>query len=280
MVSGNARILAVANTGAAAAQLLAIDPVVLPAGTTYVTNCGSTLAPGAMCTITITPGAVATAVPGALASTPVPVVIQGSNTNTGTADVHVLDYGSFYQGGHVFALDDTTAHSASVGGKVAASTGVMQPWSAGPAVFDVVGTTDTSTGPAPACNGKFDGACNTDLIVSAPLHVGVSLPTYAAGVCRSATLSTYADWYLPAICEMASGAVGCPSGETVQEKLADPGFAVFPESWSSTQSSQIGNPALFAWTHQFAPNAGSSNGFGFKTNPGAIAASCVRKLTP
>ena len=283
-VSGNQRVLTVANTGADAALLMTVDPGVFPAGTSSATTCGSTLAPGATCTITISPGASPSAVPGVLASAAVPVVVHGGNTNTLTADVYVLDYGSFYQGGQVFAMDDTTANSTSVGGKVAAMTGLKPSWSfdkvgGSATVFDVVGVTDTSVGPAPACDARFDGACNTELIVAHPRHDTVPLASYAAGVCRSATLNSFSDWYLPAICEMAGGGgAACPGGETMDEKLRVPGYASFPDSWSSTQASF--NPGPFAWVNTFASASGAGPTFNFKGNLGFMAASCVRQLTP
>ncbi|MDO9434442.1 hypothetical protein [Hydrogenophaga sp.] len=283
-VSGNPRVLTVANIGADAALLLSVDPGVFPAGTSSATTCGSTLAPGATCTITISPGTSPSAVPGVLASAAVPVVIQGSNTNTLTADVHVLAYGSFYQGGQVFAMDDTTPNSGSVGGKVAATTGLKPGWSVdkvsgGFTVFDVAGVADNSVGPAPACDAKFDGACNTDLIVGHPRHDTIPPADYAAGMCRSATLNSYSDWYLPAICEMAAGGtVGCPGGETMDEKLQVPGYATFPDSWSSTQTSF--DPFALVWVETFTSVPGAGPSIYFKGITGAMAASCVRKLTP
>ncbi len=279
-VSGASRSVSVVNTGAHPATLVEVDPaVVFPAGTTYLNHC-ATLAPGATCTITITPGAVASAPPGALAPVPVSMAVRGSNTNTPTVQVHVLDYGSVYQGGHVFALDDATPPSASIGGKVAIAgdSTALYNWSqhnvAPGAVFEIPGVTDNSAGPLPFCNGKFDGACNTQRIVSAPEHVGVPLTGYAAGACR-ATINGYADWYLPAICELSdSASTGCTSGESVQERLHRPGHVSFPTSWSSTQWS-VG-PVALAWFHAFAPPGGGSAGM-FKGVPTAV--SCVRQLT-
>ena len=279
--SGASRSFAVLNTGAHPATWVEVDPTVaLPPGTTYLSNCG-TLAPGASCSITIDPGAVASAVPGGTVSTSVSLAVRGSNTNTPTVDVFVLDYGSFYQGGHVFALSDAGPFTESVGGKVAiaGASGSLYAWSqhkvAPAAVFEVPGVSDDSTGPLPSCDGKFDGACNTQLIVAADDHAGVPLANYAAGACR-ATLNSYADWYLPAICELSgSPAAGCISGETVQEKLQTPGHASFPDSWSSTQWS-VG-PTALAWFHAFASPPGGNSAGTFKGIPTAV--SCVRQLT-
>lgn len=280
-VSGASRSFNVLNTGTAPALLVEVDPAVaFPPGTTYLHNC-STLAPGASCTVTIDPGAVASAVPGAAASASVSMAVRGSNTNTPSVDVYVLDYGSLYQGGHVFAFSDVGPFTESVGGKVATAgpSGSLYTWSqhnvAPAAVFEIPGVSDNSVGPLPSCDGKFDGACNTQLIVAADDHAGVPLSNYAAGACR-ATLNSYADWYLPAICELSgSPAAGCISGETVQEKLQTPGHASFPDSWSSTQWS-VG-PTALAWFHAFASPPGGNSAGTFKGIPTAV--SCARQLT-
>lgn len=277
--SGSARSFTVTNTGASPALLVEVDPaVVLPLGTTYLNHC-ATLAPGASCTITITPGALPSAAPGVPAPVPVTLAIQGSNASAQAVQVHVLDYGSVYQGGHVFAFNEAVPSTQSVGGKVAAiSTAATYNWShhfAGPGpVFEVFGVSDDSVGPAPDCNGKFDGACNTQLIVTATEHAGVPLDNYAAGACRS-TLHGYADWYLPAICEMSNSlASGCPGGETMQEKLQTPGYVHFADSWSSTQAN-IG-PVALAWRHVFATLPAGDSQVMFKNVP--AAASCVRQF--
>lgn len=276
--SGSSRSFVVTNTGAHPALLVEVDPaVVFPMGTTHLSGC-STLAPGASCAITITPGALPSALPGVPAPAPVALSIGGSNAPAQVVQVHVLGYGSVYQGGHVFAFDEAPALNQSVSGKVAAiSTATTYNWSRhfiGPApVFEVVGVSDDSVGPAPNCNGKFDGACNTQRIVAAPEHAGVALADYTAGVCRS-TLNGYADWYLPAICEMSnSAATGCPSGDTMQEKLQTPGHVHFADSWSSTQTS-LDDVAL-AWRHSFATNVSQQM---YKNVP--MAASCVRRFNP
>lgn len=278
--SGSARSISVTNTGIHPALLVEVDPaVVMPMGTSYMSNC-ATLAPGASCTITITPGALPSATPGVPAPVPVALSVRGSNAPAQAVQVHVLDYGSVYQGGYVFAFNEAPPLGQSVGGKVATlSTPVHYNWSehyVGPGpVFEVFGVTDNSAPPA-GCNARFDGACNTQRILAAPEHAGVPLANYAAGACR-ATINTYADWYLPAICELSpSVASGCPSGETMQEKLQTPGLLNFADSWSSTQAS-VG-PTALAWRHVFSgPSAGTSQQM-FKNV--VAAASCVRRFNP
>ncbi len=278
--SGIARSFTVVNTGAAPALLVEVDPaVVWPMGTTTASNC-ATLAPGASCTITITPGALPSAAPGVPAPVPVAMSIQSSNAPALAVQVHVLGYGSVFQGGHLFAFDESGPPTQSVGGKVAAvSSATPVNWSehyiASNLVFEVAGVSDNSVGSAISCNGKFDGACNTQAIIAAPEHLSVRLENYTAGTCRG-TLNTYADWYLPAICEMSnSAASGCPSGETLQEKLHTPGHLLFADSWSSTQAS-VG-PVALAWRHSFATLPGGDSQVMYKNVP--AAASCVRQLS-
>lgn len=278
--SGSARSFTVTNTGAHPAQLVEVDPaVVFPTGTSHMSNC-ATLAPGASCTITITPGALPSATPGVPVPVPVALTVRAGNAPAQAVQVHVLGYGSGYQGGLVFAFNEAPPLGQSVSGKVATlSTPGSYNWSehfVGPGpVFEVVGVTDTSVPPA-GCDAKFDGACNTQRILAAPEHAGVALTNYAAGICRQ-TMNGYADWYLPAICELSNSAdSGCPSGETLQEKLQTPGLRYFADSWSSTQAG-VG-PTALAWRHIFSgPSAGTSQAM-FKNVP--TAASCVRRFNP
>lgn len=125
--SGLARVITITNTGSNAAVNLAVTPPNWPTGTSSVTTCGSTLAASSSCTITITPGATATADgtnPCSSGTAPVPGAVQVSadNANTVSIDVVVLGYGCVYQGGYVYAFDDTTPNTGSVGGKVATTS--------------------------------------------------------------------------------------------------------------------------------------------------------------
>lgn len=121
--SGLARLITITNTGSNTAVNLSVTPPTWPAGTSSTTTCGSTLAASSSCTITITPGATATSDgtnPCSSGTAPVPGAVQVSadNATTVSSDVVVLSYGCIYQGGYVFAFDDTTPSSGSVGGKV------------------------------------------------------------------------------------------------------------------------------------------------------------------
>ena len=108
-LTGNPRVLTITNTGAEEAVDVAItSSPPLPVGTTVSpAACATIPAAGGTCVLTITPGSVPTAAVGDTASAPAVVTIAGSNTNTLTSQIAVLAYGSVYQAGYVFAVDDT-----------------------------------------------------------------------------------------------------------------------------------------------------------------------------
>jgi hypothetical protein len=208
--SGLARVVTVTNTGALTATNLSVILPTLPSGSSSSTTCGSTLTPSASCTITITPGATATSdgtnpCTGLTAPVPGEITVSADNATTTTVGVVVLGYGCIYQGGYVFALDDTTPNTSSVGGKVAAISdqapafpnGVVWGSNGGSSVnvsFDLIpGISETSTtvsgSPSytdfsawfsttytnlnpftsasfASCAGSFDGSCNTANIVT------------------------------------------------------------------------------------------------------------------
>jgi hypothetical protein len=121
--SGLARVITITNTGSNTAVNLAVNPPTWPAGTSSSTACGSTLAASSSCTITITPGATATSdgtnpCSGGTAPVPGAVQVSADNATTVSSDVVVLGYGCVYQGGYVYAFDDTTPNTGSVGGKI------------------------------------------------------------------------------------------------------------------------------------------------------------------
>ena len=288
-VSGNARTITVANTGAdlATALALVVTPA-LPVGSTVSNTCGN-LAAGASCMLTITPGATPSATAGDTSPVPITLRITGSNTNTVTTDVSVLGYGSVYQSGYVFSLDDTTPTSGSVGGKAAAlndvSTGVA--WSAdasGNPTFNVIpGISETDV--APPCSGNRDGACNTDVLVG--FYTTTPLNSYAAGLCK-ATLNGYSDWYLPAICEMgfdatsngsSCGSPGAPLADNMQSRLMDNGgiggLLDNTYYWSSTQ---FGPVAFFGTYAQLFATGGASDQVGYSKDQ-ALRVRCARALS-
>jgi hypothetical protein len=202
-LTGTPRFITITNTGSASTQNLSISPSGLPAGTSITSNtCAGVLAPGDSCVVTITPGASATSsCDTGIVPTPGDVSIDGDNTNAILIDVTILSYGCIYQGGFLFAVDDTTPTTDSIRGKVAALTDQAAPdlgsggqptsiiWSSngnGSGAGDVdhtaiLGSDETSTTSTPSptgpgypmgtpaftpCEGQLDGSCNTDNIVS------------------------------------------------------------------------------------------------------------------
>jgi hypothetical protein len=281
-VPGNPRRVIVTNSGSNPAVDLAVSTTGLPAGTVISSNtCGTTLAAGASCSITLTPGATPTATAGDASPPTARLDVAGSNTNTRTVNLSVIVYGSLYQGGWVFDIDDTTANTGSIGGKVASRSNVSGsavPWNTAPTTM-VGGISETSTVGPGSCDGAVDGACNTARIVAA---LGAAAP--AAFFCDASTADGYTDWYLPAICEMGYGISQCGTQGSptlygnMQSRLKengdigsiDTGFA-----YSSTEDSM--DPTYLALMHHFD----SAIGIQVSANKGdPNLARCVRALTP
>lgn len=313
--SGVARVITVANTGSEAAQGLSVLLPTLPSGTVGGTTCGSTLAAGGSCAITITPGGTATSdgtAPCTAGTAPIAgsLDVSADNATAVSANIVVLGYGCIYQGGYVFAFDDTTPSSGSVGGKVLTTSDQAAPfpngviWSSNgssgasaDAVNDgIYGIDETSSTSVPspsagqvsgqaACDGALDGACNSGNIVvyyeNFATNAPINLNFYAAGLCKQ-VISSYADWYLPAICELGYGTAGCGSSSTpalqnAQSSLVDfnsldqlSGFYV-----SSSQSSAL--PSSAVWYQLFASGGGSFQAQSDKFERGGVR--CARALT-
>lgn len=274
-VSGQARALTVTNMGVHPALSLTPSATGLPAGTTITTTtCGATLAAGASCTLTFTPGATPTALPGNANPPSALIEVTGSNTNTLTAALQVITYGSLYQGGYVFDIDDSTSVTGSIGGKVAAPTDSTPipfsifPWS--------LSLTDI-----PASQSLVDGAGNTTAIVA-----DQGAGSYAAQVCAQETMSGQNDWYLPALCELgyAAGAGVCGtqaapvSPGNLQRLLGIPLLTTSLSNdwyWSSTQGSAM--PTASAHVHLFDPTVPLQ---GATSKSGVYRVRCARALTP
>jgi hypothetical protein len=266
-IPGNARSMTVTNTGTEPALALTLDASLLPAGTTVTANtCTGTLASLATCTITITPGSNANAVA-------VTVTLKGSNTNTVSTAVRVLTYGSIYQGGIVFALDDVAPFGASVGGKVTAQTeAAAGPWSPDVQVA--------------AADDLVDGTANTAAILAtygdASLYPSTAV---AARACTEFSEAGHTDWYLPAICELGydqtmagsgCGTSAAPLVQNVQSNLVDGSLVAGTPGtfWSSTQSGGPGS-TVFAWSHHL------EGGSTFQVAANKLTSErllCVRKL--
>ncbi len=292
--NGMERTLTITNTGNDPALNVTYTlSTALPEGSVITPDHCGTIEPGDVCILTVNPGSTPSALPGALdAETPL-LKSSGNNTNEVQSHISILDYGSFYQGGYLFDIDDTTPNSFSIGGKVAAiedQTGIYPDgviWSSNgnsSASIDVhfdeiLGILETSVVPPDNCDGKLDGACNTAMIVN--FYSEVNPAYYAAGICFSYAGGDYLDWYLPALCEMGYGEGGCgtaenPTVENMQSRLAENGnigSLLEGESyWSSTQASAF--PIAFAWYHNFNYN----NQFAY-TKEGTLTVRCVRYLS-
>lgn len=242
-LTGNPRQITIQNTGTNDATGLSVNSTGLPSGTSISgTTCSGTLAAGASCTITLTPGAIATRNASNTACTSGTPPVAGAVTVTAnggasaTVNIYVLGYGCQYQGGFLYAVDDTTPNTGSIGGKVLSlvdqaapsiSTGPQSTsliWSSngnGGASVDVaydaiygisqISTPlnpDPSTGQVPGqtgCDGANDGACDTNNIFvfyeTAASAAPINRNYYATGLCKQ-PIAGYSDWFLPATCEM------------------------------------------------------------------------------
>lgn len=210
--ASKSRTLSITNNGQGTATNLSIafDPV-LSAGTsvdtTASTACTSTtvLAQNDSCTVSITPGT-----PSNIGSAPASntMTVTASNaSNSVSAAIITLTYGSLYGDGYVFSIDDSTASTSSVGlVKVAATSDLSAfPWDADPACA----SSPYQCTHAPSASSTTNGtnlstpeAGNTYLIWNQLSNLE-SADSYAAGACVTYVSSgNYNDWYLPAICEM------------------------------------------------------------------------------
>ena len=188
--SGSARSITVTNTGIDTAINMAVSLPTWPSGTTSSTNCGSTLTAGSSCTITITPGATASSdgtSPCSVGTAPLPGTIQvaGDNTNTVSSNAVVLSYGCVYQGGYVYAFDDTTPTSASVGGKVAATADQASEYPNG-IVWSSNGSTGGGSGGSAFTDVSYDAIPGVDE-TSTPFSGSPSYASFSAGFASTYT---------------------------------------------------------------------------------------------
>ncbi|NCT97576.1 MAG: hypothetical protein GXD23_09425 [Comamonadaceae bacterium] len=266
--SGQARTLTVTNTGAHTALDLALNATGLPAGTSPISTCGATLAAGASCAVTVTPGATATATPGNAAPTSAVLEVEGSNTNSVNAALQVITFGSWYQGGWVFDVDDTTVVSGSVGGKVAATSDATPAGDWGPASLTGAGS-------------LTDGASNTNQIVTA-----LGATPSAAGRCQASAAGGFSDWYLPALCELGytfgGGACGTSAAPllagNMQSRLKENGdIGGIADSWYWSSTEAAVSPITSAHLHRFDPTL-TQQAIVNKSNVYPVR--CARALTP
>jgi hypothetical protein len=272
VLGGSPRTITFTNTGGGPANDLQTSVSGFPAGTSVSGNtCTGTLGAGSSCAVTITPGATASPDAGANACTtapgsePVPTTLSLVADNAPQVDVDVLvvGYGCIVRGGYLFAVDDTTPSTGSIGGKVSAlaDEGAPLRWST---VFVEV-----------FANSISDGAVNTALLAAgAP-------DSYPAGqACVAKNAGGFTDWYLPAICEMGrstSGiAAGCGSATpNLFTTLHSSNLGGFAPSfyWSSTEGFALAFND--AWQQSFASDTQFESG---KASISLVR--CVRAFAP
>jgi hypothetical protein len=277
-LTGNARRVIISNTGSIPATNVAISYPTWPSGTTASSTCAATLVPAATCVITVTPGANATSdCTNGIAPTSGVVSISSDESNSTLVSVTVVGYRCIYQGGYVFAIDDTTADTGSIGGTVAAIADQASnaDWSSD--TVDIPGIDEVSTSP---CSGNSDGACDMAQIVT---QYSADPPSsYAAGVCLG-NISGYTDWYLPAICEMSFSAgndAGCGSAGSplIQNMNSNIGPVTLGASgsfyWTATEFSP--NPTLGAWAQYLGTSFSEQVPLVKNANPSSVR--CARAL--
>jgi hypothetical protein len=212
-VNGQNRVIQVLNRGPATINKLSC---ILSAFGPYLTSlipvnsctgavgCNP-LAPGCTCTFTITPGGTATPL-----NQNINVTIRGNNSNVLTTQIAVVDYGSVYQGGIVFSINDATSPTGSIGGKVISQQDIYVP----PLPSNTVFPWDFNASPALiGASSLTNGATNTNSIISSIGSCSsYSTCGFAAGVCKTQFpgYNGFNDWYLPAICELSSQIVADP----------------------------------------------------------------------
>ncbi|MDR3442318.1 MAG: hypothetical protein P4L65_04815 [Legionella sp.] len=262
-LTGKPRQITLTNIGQSPAQNVTYQlSSSLPVGTTITPAYCGTILPTGKCILTITPSALPTAAPGDLNPTAISLQAAGSNTNTVTSTLAILTYGSVYQSGYVFAINDTTPNTGSIAGKVVALQNQSNSIYWGPEVITVEGIGEQSTAGPNSCKGNADGACNTLRIINRLTNTNppaLPLNTYAAGLCK-AKIGNYSDWYLPAICEMGydtsntgslCGTQAAPLLQNMKSNLVDNNNigALTGFFWSSTELTV--DPAPFAWFEAF-----------------------------
>lgn len=188
-LTGTPRTITITNSGTyeAKAVTYTVSPA-LPSGTTITPSACGPITSGGTCVLTVTPGATPSAAPTDIAPVPIVLSIQGENTDPIATEVSILAYGSVYQGGYVYSLDDSTGTTSSAGGKVLALS---------------LASAGEIWGPDGALlvENFIDGRAATQAIVA-------QFPgqASAAKTCMDSTLGGYADWYLPVMRELTGGA--------------------------------------------------------------------------
>ena len=199
-LTGTPRLITITNSGSNSATSVTYSPSpALPSGTTISPASCGTIAASGTCVLTITPGSTASATAGNTSPTPITLSISGTNTNTLTPTVNVLTYGSVYQGGYIYAVDDTTSNTGSIGGTVVTQTD-QAPRYPGGVVWSSNGA---GSAQANVSNDSIPGIAETST-------TGSSVPTYAsAQTSFNSTYSNESSFPLP-----SSGSFSSCNGRT------------------------------------------------------------------
>ena len=315
-LTGNSRQVTITNSSTTTATSVAFSYSTLPTGTTITSNatpntaCGN-IAPSGSCILNIYPGATPSATAYDLNPTAITLTTAGSNTNTLTLPVSILTYGSVYQSGYVYSIDDdyaTAPISGSVGGKVAALTNqaAASPsgiaWDADPACATSRCTLQTnawdfyygqdlvvvpgSTNPGGAGDNGPGDTYQIFSVLNGSNGNTNNPANYAASLCTTYAEGGYTNWYLPAICEMgpASNGSSCTGFQNMVSNLSallgstvpctTPAGCLAGFYWSSTEYS--GLPQDFAWDQYFRAS-GSLQTIDFKYY--LLGVRCSRALT-
>jgi hypothetical protein len=303
-LTGKSRQITLTNTGSIDATNVAVNISGLPKGTKISnTTCKGTLTASDSCTVTITPGPVASAdadkKPCTSGTVPKAgeILITADGGLISKINTSVLGYGCIYQGGHIYSVDDhDSLINHSIGGKVAALADQARAYPKGIIwstnghgrnsgdvdYFNIPGIYENTTKP---CHGAADGACNSKRILEHYSAAPVSY--YAAGLCTT-PIDGYSDWYLPAICELGydnqcaksgspCGTSDAPNVQNMQSNLVDRGNigALSGYYWSSTGHASV--PLFYAWFHNFSAKGESFQLYDFKLNQFGVR--CARNLT-
>lgn len=133
-LTGTPRKITITNNGSADATNVVVSTSGLPSDTSISpSNCGTITAGGGTCEITVTPGATASSnASSALCTTGVQpegsVNVAADGGLSASVDTYVLSYGCIYQGGFIYSVDDTTANTGSIGGKVSSLVDQAAPY--------------------------------------------------------------------------------------------------------------------------------------------------------
>ncbi len=312
LVSGQSRSIRVINNSNSPQTITSVTDSDLPSGTTITDICtNSTLsANGGSCFIEIQPGTtvsyyeggttLCTAITTAASLLNPSSISINTDTSSATTNVYVVGYGCQYQGGYLFAIDDTTPVSGSIGGTVVTinsqSTSIV--WTPNSTSIGGIANTSTISAPVPSyvdvnsgqlnCNGKYDGACNSNNII---VNSGIGT-TYGAGFCHQPLSNSgsvcvsgatcYPDWYSLAICQLGSYTSGsfnsgCSDLSNTVSYIHNMGFlsGLVGGYWSSTESTSSSSQQ--AWTQFFINSTSSTSSSVNKSFPSALQ--CARNVT-